>query len=196
MTVFRILPAAVFLAAGATALSAGPAVFEDDFDREVEGHWTRVAGDWRIQDGTMTHRTEGYPIHGQIVAEVPFTEGRIEAVGVARKANDYGFASLGLVIKYLDDQTRIWFRFGSYGSKNIDGLAPGFDKIPLGGGMPEIGREYRLVVIVRNGLIAAFIDDVMVGVARDPLAGKAGRPGLFSEAGVEYHDFRVTRFEE
>jgi hypothetical protein len=34
----------------------------------------------------------------------------------------------------------------------------------------------------------------MIGVLRDPLAGKAGRPGLFSESGVEYDDFRVTRW--
>jgi hypothetical protein len=119
----------------------------------------------------------------------------IEVKGIARKANSYRFASLGIVIKHVDDDNHLWFRFGSYNSKNVDGKAPdGFDKVVLGVGQPDLNRKYDLTVIARNGLIFICIDDTMIGVLRDPLAGKAGRPGLFSESGVEYDDFRVTRW--
>jgi len=189
-----VLLFAGLMVTGTDVFSADPDVFEDDFSAEVEGRWERVAGDWRIENGKMTHHTPGHPGHGQLVADFPFREGMIEVTGVAIKENDYKFASLGLVIKHVDGRKRIWFRFGSYGAKNIDGSAPGFTKVPLGVGKPQLGKEYRLSVIVRNGLIAVSIDDVIIGIARDPLAGETGRPGLFSESDVEYNDFRVTRY--
>ena len=189
-----LLGTVLFAALHASALCAGENVLTDDFSREVAGRWERVAGDWTIGDGRIVHHGDGRGGHDMAVVDFPFSEGMIEVEGVAHKKNEQNFASLGFVIKYVDAKNNIWFRFGSYGRRNVDGYAPGFNDVSLGRGKPELGRKYKLTVIVRNGLIVPCIDGVMIGVLRDPLAGKVGRPGLFSEADVEYDNFRVTRY--
>ena len=179
---------------GTASLSAAEEFFEDDFSEEVEGRWERIAGEWVVENGAMVHVQDYSAGHDRVVADFPFTEGAIEVKGVALATNLHRFASLGIVIKHLDEKSNIWFRFGSYGQKNVDGYGPsGFDGVLFGSGKPELGRTYLLSVVVRNGIIGVCIDDVMFGIMADPFAGKAGRPGVFSESGAAFDEFRVTR---
>ena len=169
-------------------------ILVDDFHETVEGRWQAISGAWVVEDGVMTHRGKDAPDHDMAVADVPFVEGTIEVKATALSTNAHSFASVGIVIKYLDEKNNIWFRFGSYGQTNVDGYGPpGFDKMSLGKGKPELGRTYDLAVIIRGGRIALCIDDVMVGIIADPYPGQPGRPGLFSESGARFDDFRVAR---
>ena len=187
-----LLLATLLLAAAPSA--AADDTLTDDFSKVVPGRWRVVTGDWKVRGGVMAHTGKGNANHDRIIADFPFTEGMIEVTAVPRKNNRYKWASVGIVVKRLDKKSDIWFRFGSYGMINIDGYGPkGFDRIALGKARPELNRKYRLAVIVRNGLIYVCVDDIMVGVVRDPFAGKAGRAGLFSESGSEFDDFKVTR---
>lgn len=188
------LVATLLLAVAASGAVAADEALTDDFSKVVPGRWKVVTGDWKVGGGVMAHTGKGNANHDRIIADFPFTEGTIEVTAVPRKKNRYKWASVGIVIKRLDEKRDIWFRFGSYGTINIDGHGPkGFDRIELGRSRPELGRKYRLTVIVRNGLIYVCVDDIMIGVVRDPFAGKAGRAGLFSESGSEFDDFKVTR---
>ena len=187
-----VLAMAVLLGVAASGAAAADDVLVDDFSKEVAGRWRVVSGEWKVRDGVMAHTARPFPHHDCIVADFPFTQGVIEVKAVPRKNNKYRFASVGIVIKRIDEKRAIWFRFGSYGLVNIDGRG-GFRRVNLGRAWTELNREYRLSVIVRNGLICVCVDGIMVGVIRDPLAGKAGRPGLFTESGAEFDDFRVTR---
>lgn len=184
---------AILLAVPSVATSAEDAFF-DDFKETIEGRWEVRAGEWMVKGGRLVHGHKAFPDHDFVIADAPFTDGKIEVKGWATKGNaQYRFRSLGIVIKYIDQDRYVWFRFGSYGNRNIDGrLPPGSDSIQLGGGQPDLGRAYDLTVIVRNGFVYLFIDDVMIGVIRDPYPGETGRPGLFSETGSEFDNFRVT----
>ena len=186
---------ALFLVSG----SRPPAVkatgtLSDNFDKEVPGRWRRVGGPWRIKGGKAVHGTTRKWNHDFLVADFPMSEGLIEVTGIAGKPNSQKFSSLGICIKYVDDAHRLYFRVGSHRRSSVDSNLPGFRKVSLGRFTPTPGRQYRLTVAVRNGLIGVCIDDVMLCILRDPLAGKAGRPGLFTESGARYDDFRVTRW--
>jgi hypothetical protein len=168
----------------------------DDFSHDLGQRWRVGHGEWKVHDGVLLHVHKDSPAHDYIVADFPFSEGMIEVKGIARKKNSYQFASLGIVIKHIDDKNQLWFRFGSYNHKNLYGPGlPAFQRASLGVGQPDLGRKYDLTVIVRNGLIGISIDDVMIGVLRDPYSGKPGRSGIFSESGAEFDDFRVTRWK-
>ena len=184
--------------AGLLVSSSRPAVvpdrLSDGFDKEAPGRWRRVGGPWAIESGMAVHADTKSGSHDFLVADFPMSEGLIEVTGVAGKPNDLKFSSLGICIKYVDDKHRLYFRFGSYGGAFVDSNLPGFRKVSLGRLVPVLGKPYRLTVVVRNGLIGVCIDDVMLSILRDPLAGKAGRPGLFTESGASYDDFRVTRW--
>jgi hypothetical protein len=198
----RIAVTTTFAAMALLALVAGipwkataADIFFDDFSTEVKGRWRPIQGEWLVKHGVMRHVGKDSPDHDMVLADFPYSEGMIEVKGIARKENSYGFGSLGIVVKHLDDQNFIYFRFGSYNQKNVDGHGPpGWDKVVLGGGKPQIGRKYDLTVIVRNGLIYVCLDEVMIGVLRDPFSGRTGRPGIFTESGAEFDNFRVTRW--
>jgi len=166
----------------------------DDFPIEIPGRWRRVGGPWAIKGGRAFHGTMKQANHDFLVADFPMSEGLIEVTGIAGKPNKLKFSSLGICIKYVDDAHRLYFRFGSYGRASVDSNVPGFREVRLGRLAPTPDKEYRLTVAVRNGLIGVCIDDVMLCILRDPLAGRAGRPGLFTESGASYDDFRVTRW--
>ena len=190
-----VLAAVVFCVTGAGGVCAENEVLTDDFSEEVAGRWEALHGEWTVKDGRMVHTHTESPDHDMLLAEFPFSEGMIEVTGIARKRGEkYPFASIGIVARHLDEKNRIYFRFGSYNAINVDGSAPGFRKFSLGRGGPELDREYRLTVIVRNGVIGVCIDDRMIGVLRDPFAGKTGRVGLFTETGAEFDDVRITRY--
>jgi len=190
---FARLLAAVVVLAGWAGLAGAQEVFVDDFSKDSKARWIVVAGEWNWEEGALVHVHDDKANHDMIVADFPFEEGLIEARCVALKENEYKFGSVGLVVKHLDKERVIYFRYGSYGSKNVDG--PSFQKVVLGSGKPELGREYRLSAVRKGGLIGVCIDDVMIGVARDPWPGQPGRAGLFTESGARFDDFKVTRWK-
>ena len=192
---FVLSALALFLvSAGKPPAVKARGMLSDSFDKEAPGRWRRVGGPWRIKGGKAVHGATKKWNHDFLVADFPMSEGLIEVTGIAGKPNELKFSSLGICIKYVDDAHRLYFRFGSYGKAFVDSNLTGFRKVSLGRLVPTPGREYRLTVVVRNGLIGVCIDDVMLSILRDPLAGKAGRPGLFTESGATYDDFRVTRW--
>lgn len=190
----RLTPCAIVLVlAGASGVAED--VFVDTFTEPLAGRWEAVQGTWRVDQGRLVHPNIDFPDHDMLLAGFPFSEGKIEVTAIAREASaKYGFASIGLVARYLDEQKRIYFRFGSYNKVKVDGAAPGFMAFNLGRGGPDLDRAYALTLVVRNGVIGVCVDDTMIGVLRDPLAGRTCRAGLFTETGATFDDVRITRY--
>ena len=190
--------AAVFLlisVLSAGASSAEESVFTDDFSKEVEGRWEAVNGEWVVRDGRLVHPDTSSYNHDCAVADFPLSEGMIEVVGVARGNNILDWASVGIALKYIDDENRLYFRYGSYNRLStmwrVSGRSEG---LQLGRGGPELGRPYRLKAVMRNGLVGISLDGIMIVIFPDPLAGRSGRPGVFTESHAEFDNFRVVRW--
>ena len=191
------LPVALMLvirAAAADPASAAETTFADDFSSPVGDRWEAISGEWEVADGRLLHSSaEGAP-HDRILAPFPLREGIIQVDAIPMQHNQYNFASVGLVGKYVDEDHQWWFRYGSYGRANIDGRIPRIDRIPLGSAQPELGRRYRLKLVIRGGLVGVSVNGIMIAIVEDPFADSAGRPGVFTETHAEFDNFKVTRF--
>jgi hypothetical protein len=190
--------------AGSTLAAAdAEATFEDDFSGGLAGtpaptgeRWEVLQGDWEAKEGRLVHADASGYAHCRVVANFPIREGIVEVEAIPKEQNSQGFASVGLVGKYVDDQREWWFRYGSYRQINIDGHIPGIDKISLGSVLPEPGRTYRLKLVMRGGLVGVCVDGTTIAIFRDPFGDLAGRPGVFTETHAEFRHFKVTRFPE
>ena len=52
----------------------------------------------------------------------------------------------------------------------------------------------RLTLVIRDGRVGFFADGVLRAMFKDPLAGQAGRPGLYTES-ASFADTFMTRRE-
>ncbi len=125
--------------------------------------------------------------------EESLTEGVITVEATATGRNSSGDGCFGLVARYLDDNNWLAIRFGAYrqvallmrvgGEKRITGLRPF---------TCEVGRRYRARVTLARGLLLLELDGKPAGVARDPFAGRAGRPGVYAQSPARFHLLTVS----
>ncbi len=162
----------------------------DDFSERRDG-WETPSGDWAWEEGTLRQRN-GSDAYYMALREQRLTEGAITVVGAANAANSSGDGCIGIVCKYLDSDNWVLIRFGAYGRAFVMTRVEGKREIhPLRPFIAEIGREYRCVATLCQGLVFAEVDGRPMGVWRDPFAGQAGRPGLYAQSPAEFSSFHV-----
>ena len=165
--------------------AADESCFVDNFSDSRNSHWTPVIGDaWEIKDGELFGGdTEGNYSKAMTVSDIELTEGVIEAT-----VRPFGgrSSSIGIVGKYIDQQRCWYIRYAYWGIMlMVPGREP-FYVAPysmLENAHPNsTHRPVRLKLIIRNGRVGFFADGVLRAVFQDPLAGKTGRPGLYTES--------------
>ena len=185
----------VFFAVVATA-TAEQASFIDEFTATVEGRWEAVIGDtWTIQDGEFFGGSPtGDYLKSLTVCDFPLTEGVIEA-----SVRPFGGrpSSIGIVGKFIDRDHCWYIRYAYWG---IMLIVPGEEGIYIG---PHsmINQEnpawkhpsVRLRLVIRDGRVGFFTDGVLRAMFKDPLAGKVGRPGLYTESASFADTFTARR---
>ena len=193
-TVATLILALVLLAYPATSGTDENDVFTDDFSQPIEGRWQTIEGEWEVSDGRLSQTNASGHTHRRILADFPFSEGTVEVQGTPQAYNDIGFASIGIILRYVDENNYLMFRYGSYGLLNLAGAVPGdWDGVVFGRVIPQPGQSYRLKAIMRNGVIGLSADGVMLTIMRDPQGPVIGRAGVFTESRADFDDFRVVR---
>ena len=189
----------VIVGACLMCLTAGVAaeVIEETFD-DGAARWEPVQGEWRVEDGAYLQTDASTPAYRYCVLDTPLREGSIEVSATALERNDNGNvgASLGVVVKYIDEQNWCVARFGSYGGCSVLISEAGERRrIGLGAFSPEVGRSYRVGAILSDGLLAIVREGVVIAIVEDPFAGQAGRAGLFTETRCSFDDVRIEAIE-
>ena len=185
MRISRMKVSSIILLMLASAAAADESHFVDDFSDSRNAQWTPVIGDpWRIKDGEFFGGdTEGNYSKAMTVSNIELTEGVIEAT-----VRPFGgrSSSIGIVGKYID-QERCWYiRYAYWG---IMLMVPGREPfyiapyLMLENAHPKsTHRPVRLKLVIRDARVGFFADGVLRAVFLDPLAGRAGRPGLYTES--------------
>lgn len=174
----------VFLAVSIAA-SAEETQFLDDFSTPVEGRWEAVIGDpWTVEDGEFFGGSPTGDYQKSLtVCNLPLTEGVIEA-----SVRPFGGrpSSIGIVGKYIDRETCWYIRYAYWG---IMLIVPGQETLYIAPYtlINQENRDWkhppvRLTLVIRDGRVGFFTDGVLRAMFKDPLAGKAGRPGLYTES--------------
>ena len=163
-----------------------------DFRKNLPTTWTVIHGTWQAGDGTLRQTAEDQS-RFMILCDEEMVEGTIEVEYEALRPR----AFLGLVVKWIDADQHTYLRHGGYDYMSLGGKG-NFRYGPFGDfaiGVPrnEIGDRVRLKIVVRDGKIIYSVNGIVLAVMHDPLAGKAGRPGLYTEFPAIFRDFRVTR---
>lgn len=187
--------ALVFVIAGLVMPQLGPAeeIFEDDFSQPLGKRWQSVGGDWVVKQKRLI-QSGASGDHCRLIANFPVREAIVEVEASPVRLNALNFSSVGLVGKYVDDDRQWWFRYGSYGLILLDGRGKGIEQIHLGSVRPELGKTYRLKLIMRHGLVGVCVNGAMIAIVQDPFGKLAGRPGIFTESPAEFAGFKVRRF--
>ncbi|MEA3403134.1 MAG: hypothetical protein U9R79_17970 [Armatimonadota bacterium] len=184
------------LAAAAVCAAAGAEVIEQSFDDGDAARWEAVSGEWAVEDGAFVQTDASSPDYRFAVFDSQLTEGSIEvtATPLERNRNGNVGASFGLVVKYLDDGRWCAARFGSYGSCSLLIRGPGAKgRVTFGHFEPEPGQDYRVRVILRDGMIAISREGLVIAILEDPFPDAPGRPGLFTETRCRFDDVRIER---
>ena len=171
-------------------------VFTDDFSQPIEGLWEATVGTWSVNDGHLSQTGKGDASHYRMLANFPYSEGTVEVQGTPQAYNGIGFASIGIILRYVDQNNYLMFRYGSYGALNLYGAVPGdwgWGGVIFGRVIPQPGESHRLEAIMRNGVIGLSVDGVMLTIMRDPQGPVTGRAGLCTETHADFDDFRVVR---
>ncbi|MGC9317237.1 MAG: hypothetical protein ACP5KN_04285 [Armatimonadota bacterium] len=187
------------LAAAAVCAAAGAEVIEERFDDGDASRWEPVHGDWVAQEGALVQTDASTPDYRFVLFDSALSEGSIEvtATPLERNLNGNVGASFGLVVKYLDDGRWCAARFGSYGSCSLLIRGPGESgRVTVGHLQPEVGRQYRGRVILRDGMIAISREGLVIAILQDPFPDAPGRPGLFTETRCSFDDVRIEREAE
>ena len=193
-TVATLILALVLLAYPATSGTDENDVFTDDFSQPIEGRWETISGEWEVSDGRLSQTDASGHTHRHMLADFPFSEGTVEVLATPQAYNGIGFASIGIILRYVDENNYLVFRYGSYGALNLDGTVPGdWDNVIFGRVIPQPGESHRLKAIMRNGVIGLSADGVMLTIMRDPQGPVTGRAGVFTETRADFDDFRVVR---
>ena len=163
-----------------------------DFQQDLPASWTVIQGAWEAGDGTL-RQTVGNQDRYMILCDEEMVEGTLEVEFEALRER----AFLGLVVKWVDADQHVYLRHGGYDYLSLGGkgdLRHGpFGDFAIGIPRNNIGDRVRLKIVVRDGKIIYSVNGIVLAVMHDPLAGKAGRPGLYTEFPAIFRNFRVTR---
>jgi hypothetical protein len=171
-------------------------VLIDNFSKEVPGRWQTAMGtEWKINDGVFSSVPENGPYQkGMAVCDFPMVDGVIEAV--VRSRTDR-FGSVGIVGKYINNGKCWYVRFAYWAVElNVPG-GESFVITPFllcGNDEPEaVEKPITLKLVIKDGRVGLYVDGVLYCVFADPLAGEAGRPGLYTESSIFAQSFKARR---
>ena len=185
----------VSLWSAVAAAGAGKAEFRDDFSGKGGLRWrTGPAGDWRVINGKYVNTKEKRFIYRWTVADAPFTRGTLDVDAVIRKKGMHGCTSFGMVAKYIDENNYWRVQFGTYGTFQTRAKVNGKRLEGVYGTLrPEIGKPYHLRLVWKGADVGVYLNGKLLAVLVDPLADKAGKPGLYTATVVEFDNFVVKR---
>ena len=173
-------------------------VLVDDFSKEVPGRWETVMGaQWKINDGVLSSVPENGPYQkGMAVCDFPMVDGVIETVVHSRTDR---FGSVGIVGKYISNEKCWYVRFAYWAVElNVPG-GESFAITPFllcGDDEPEAVKEpITLKLVIADGRVGLYVDGVLYCVFADPLAGEAGKPGLYTESSSFTQSFKARRIK-
>ncbi len=190
------------LIAIAALLSAGTAraeVIVQSFDDGRADRWEPISGAWAVEDGAYLQTDASSPEYRYARFDRPWRTGTltVTATPLERNPNGNVGASFGVVVKHLAEDRWCIARFGSYGACTLLISEPeGRRAVRIGRFSPTPGQQYRVRVIVRDGMIALARDGLVTAILQDPFPGETGRPGLFTETRCRFDDVRIEIGEE
>ena len=163
------------------------------FEEPLPESWTATLGTWAAGDGVLKQTGEGGvgSARMRLLTDVELVEGTIEV-----EATVVGSASFGIIGKYVDEKTHVGVRHGAYGNFGVGGplsKSGPFGDFNIRCGRPAKGDKFKISLIMKRGTISYVINGIVRAIVHDPLAGKAGRVGLYTESEVEFRDFKVTK---
>ena len=169
-------------------------ILRDDFSRVHPGRYQAMLGDWKVADGKyISPKAKPYQ-NRWTVSDCRFTHGAIEVDAWARKPGLHGSTSLGLVGKYIDDKNYWRIQLNTYGRLRIGGIINGKHWGSDSRLFPvALNKRYRLRLLWRGAEVGLYVNGRLIAVVTDPLHGRAGRPGLFTETAAEFDNFVVRR---
>lgn len=171
-------------------------VLIDNFTKEVPGRWTTARGEaWKIKDGVFSSVPKNGPYQtGMAVCDFPIIDGVIETVVHSRTDR---FGSVGIVGKYINNGKCWYVRFAYWA---VELVVPGGESFVItpfllcGNDEPEaVEKPVTLKLIIRDGRVGLYVDGVLYCVFADPLAGEAGKPGLYTESSAFAQSFKAKR---
>ena len=193
-----ILLAAMTLMA-MTAADCEDNLLYDDFSKEVPGRWETVKGrGWWIEDGKfMTEPKTGDYAKSFSTADFPIINGEIETV--MHSTSNKRSGSFGIMGKYIASNNYWRIRF-AYWQVQLEVYTPDgkhgthYDLFPYSMRDKSAGgNPVRIRVEIVDTKVAFYVDDTLMCIFKDPLAGKAGKPGLTSESTSYSQSFKVRR---
>ena len=206
----RVLVLAALLAASCTVGCApggaarvadeGRQVFIADFDNPDVSRYEFLEGKWVFDSGRLKQvelpgKDERRYKKRIALIDFPLREGIIEvrarAVPCEIKSRGADFGAIGVIGKYVDAERSWGFRHGS--SNNISGY--GYFAQNHGAWTFTMDKPSTLKVVFANSMVGLIIDDMLVALKKDPLAGEAGRPGVYCEARTDFEAIKITRFK-
>ncbi|MDP7693438.1 MAG: hypothetical protein QGG89_16495, partial [Vicinamibacterales bacterium] len=169
-------------------------ILRDDFSRALPGRYQVKIGEWKVAGGKyISLRAKPYR-NRWTVADCRFTHGIVEVDAWARKPGLHGSTSLGLVGKYIDDKNYWRIQLNTYGKLRMGGIIGGKHWGSDSRLFPvALNKRYRLRLVWRGAEVGFYVNGQLIAVVTDPLHGRAGRPGLFTETAAEFDNFVVRR---
>jgi len=165
-------------------------VFRESFD--TADNWEVIHGDWEVEDGAYYQRSAAGPDYRYALVSIPFVPDFVTVDVTPTKRNEYGFASFGFVIKYVDASNWAIIRFGSYGGVSLMSYENGKKKMrALGVFKAKPGRTYKVALAYGQDRIAVLLDGALEYVFRARLAEKHGRLGFFTETSCRFENFEA-----
>ena len=170
----------------------------DDFSKEVPGRWETVKGrGWWLEDGKfMTTPKTGDYAKSYSAVNFPIINGEIETVLHSTIKRSGSFGIMG---KYIASDNYWRIRF-AYWQVQLEVYTPDgkgdkhYDLFPYSMRDKNAGENpVRIRVEIVDSKVAFYVDDTLMCIFKDPLAGKAGKPGLTSESTSYSQSFKVRR---
>ena len=166
-------------------------VFRDAFTG-ASSSWKAVKGLWRVRDEAYEVRAKRWGRYTTL-APVEVTDAEISGVATPLSKGVHGHASFGVVPKYVDSSNWFVARFGQYGGVTVLTWVDGKRRlVSLAKLSLATGRRYRWRVVLKGDALTLYLDGKRLARTPAPLAGRAGRPGLYAESSARFDDVSVT----
>ena len=192
MSYVLLICVTAMLALGAVAWAEDE--ITDDFTSEVPGRWRAGKGDaWTIADGECSKEpASGEYGQGLFICDFPMTEGEVETV--IRPMYARRSSSVGIVGKFITG-SRCWYVRIAYGAASLITKGTEMQGFKIGPINVKDGQPRKLRLVFREGRAGFYVDDVLRTIFRDPLAGEAGSPGLYTESASVATSFSARRIK-
>ncbi len=192
-----VLLSVLTLLSASAARAEKPEVLVDHFDVRVENRWEPVYGDdWNIGKGQCSKKPdEGEYQKSLLLCNFPLTEGSVETT---IQPDTKRSASLGIVGKFID-KDRHWYVRIVYWQLDLQVKVEGKKSLRLGpyslwdkDNDTSVGPVH-LKLVMRDGRVGLFVNDILRCMFEDPLAGEAGKPGIYTNSASTATSFTVHR---